>query len=165
MAATEYSFDVVSTVDLSEVKNAIDAAEKEIATRYDLRNTKTKIEQDENTLKILSDDQFRLDIVLEIVRSKLVKRNISLKSLEYGKVEQASGGAARQTVTLRQGIPMEEAKKLVKDLKGAGLKAQAQIQGEAVRISSKDKDALQTAQAHIKGLKDLPYDVTFTNYR
>ena len=103
--------------------------------------------------------------MLEIIRSKLVKRNISLKSLEYGKVEQASGGAARQTVTLRQGIPMEEAKKLVKDLKGAGLKAQAQIQGEAVRISSKDKDALQAAQAHIKGLKDLPYDVTFTNYR
>ena len=105
MAASEYSFDVVSTVDLAEVKNALDAAEKEIATRYDLRNTKTKIEQDENTLKILSDDEFRLNIVLEIVRSKLIKRDVSLKSLEYGKIEQASGGAARQTVTLRQGYP------------------------------------------------------------
>ena len=163
--ASEYSFDVVSTVDLSEVKNAVDAAEKEITTRYDFRNTKTKITQEESTLKILSDDEFHLDIVLDIVRSKLAKRNVSLKSLEYGKVESASGGAARQTVTIRQGIPMDEAKALVRELKGAGLKAQAQIQGDAVRISSKDKDALQAAQAFIKGLKDLSYDVTFTNYR
>ena len=127
--ASEFSFDVVSTVDLNEVKNAIDQAEKEITTRYDFRGTKTKIELEDSTLKILSDDAFHLDIVLDIVRSKFAKRNISLKSLEYGKVEAASGGAARQTVTLKQGIPTDEAKKLAKKIKDSGLKVQAQIQG------------------------------------
>ena len=163
--ASEFSFDVVSTVDLNEVKNAIDQAEKEITTRYDFRGTKTKIELEDSTLKILSDDEFHLDIVLDIVRSKFAKRNVSLKSLEYGKVEAASGGAARQTVTLKQGIPTEEAKKLAKKIKDSGIKVQAQIQGEALRITGKDKDALQAAQSLLKGLPDLPFDMSFNNYR
>ena len=163
--AAEFSFDVVSTVDIAEVKNALDQAEREITTRYDFRNTKTKFDLEDNTLKVLSDDEFHLELVLDIVRSKFAKRNVSLKSLEYGKIESASAGAVRQTITLRQGIPTDEAKELVKQLKAAGIKVQAQIQGEAVRISAKDKDALQSAQKFIKGLEDLTYDVAFTNYR
>ena len=163
--ASEFSFDIVSKVDLTEVKNAIDQSEKEIANRYDFRNTKTKFELEGNLVKILSDDEFHLQLVLDVLRGKLAKRNVSLKSLEYGKIEAASGGAARQTITLRQGIPTDEAKALVRKLKDAGLKAQAQIQGEAVRISSKDKDALQSVQQFVKRLEDLPYDPTFENYR
>src|SRR5437016_5190423 len=139
--ATEYSFDVVSTVDLTEVKNAIDQAEREIANRFDFRNTKTAFTQEGNSIKILSDDEFHLNMVLDILRSKLAKRNVSLKALEYGKVEAASGGAARQTITLRQGIPTDEARVLVKKIKESGIKAQAQIQGDALRVSSKDKDS------------------------
>lgn len=163
--ATEYSFDVVSTVDLTEVKNAIDLVEREIAGRFDFRDTKTKFELDKNQIKIVSDDEFHLNSVLDIVRSRFAKRNISLKSLEYGKIESASGGTVRQVVTLRQGIPTEEAKELVKRIKASGIKAQAQIQGEQLRVTSREKDALQAVQRLIKGLEDLPYDVEFINYR
>ena len=163
--ATEFSFDVVSKVDLTEVKNAIDQAEREIANRFDFRNSKTKFTLEENQVKILSDDEFHLEMVLDILRSKLAKRNVSLKSMEYGKVEAASGGAARQTVTIKQGIPTEEAKALVKKIKDAGLKVQAQIQGDALRVTAKDKDALQSVQKLIRGLEDLPYDPAFENYR
>ena len=163
--ATEYSFDVVSKVDLTEVKNAIDQAEREIANRFDFRNSKTAFTQEGNAIKILSDDEFHLNMVLDILRSKLARRNVSLKALEYGKIESASGGAVRQTITLRQGIPTEEAKNLVKHIKASGIKAQAQIQGEALRISGKDKDSLQAVQRLIKSMEDLPYDVAFENYR
>lgn len=163
--ATEYSFDIVSKVDLTEVKNAIDQAEREIAGRFDFRGSKTAFTQEENSIKILSDDEFHLNMVLDILRSKLAKRNVSLKALEYGKIEAASGGTVRQVVTLRQGIPTEEAKKLVKEIKAAGLKAQAQLQGDQVRISGKDKDALQAVQKLVRGMPDLPYDVEFINYR
>jgi len=163
--ASEFSFDVVSKVDLTEVKNAIDQAERDITNRYDFRNTKTKFDLEGNQLKILSDDEFHLEMVLDVLRGKLAKRNVSLKSLEYGKVEAASAGAARQTITLRQGIPTDDAKALVRKIKESGLKAQAQIQGEAVRVTSKDKDVLQSVQQLVKRLEDLPYDPTFENYR
>lgn len=162
---SEFSFDIVSKVDLTEVKNAIDQAERDIANRYDFRNTKTKFDLEGNQLKILSDDEFHLEMVLDVLRAKLAKRNVSLKSLEYGKIEGASGGAARQTITLRQGIPTDDAKALVRKIKESGVKAQAQIQGEAVRVSSKDKDALQSVQQLVKRMEDLPYDPTFENYR
>lgn len=163
--ATEFSFDVVSKVDLTEMKNAIDQTEKELASRYDFRGSKSKIELEENTLKLLSDDEFHLTALIEILRSKMAKRNISLKALEYGKVEQASHGMARQTITLKQGIPVDEAKKLVKAIKDAGIKANAQIQGDQLRVSGKEKDALQAVQKLIRSMSDLPYDVDFSNYR
>lgn len=163
--ATEYSFDVVSKVDLTEVKNAIDQTEKEIASRYDFRETKSTLELEGNTVKLLSDDEFHLTTLIDILRGKMAKRNISLKALEYGKVEAGSRGTARQTITLRQGIPTDEAKKLVKLIKDAGLKANAQIQGEQLRISGKDKDALQAVQKLIRSQEDLPFDVEFSNYR
>ncbi len=162
---SEYSFDVVSKVDLTEVKNAIDQAEKEITGRYDFRQTITEFVLDENTIKVTSDDEFRLNMALDVLRAKLSKRNVSLKALEYGKIEQGTRGSVRQTITLRQGIPMEEAKKLVREIKSAGIKANAQIQGEQLRISGKEKDALQAVQKLIRGMEDLPFDPEFSNYR
>ena len=162
--ATEYSFDIVSELDLTIVANALDLAERDIVNRYDFKNSKTKIDLDKNEMKLVSDDEWHLDTVLEIIRSKFTKRDLSLKGMEYGKIEPASGGCVRQVVTLKSGVPMDEAKKIVRELKAAGIKVNAQIQGEAVRISAKDKDALQSAQKFVKGL-DLVIDVTFTNYR
>ena len=163
--AAEYSFDVVSRVDITEVKNAIDQAEREIANRFDFRGTKTKFDLEGDAIKILSDDEFHLTMVLDILRSKLAKRNVSLKALEYSKIESASGGAVRQTVTLKQGIPMEEAKALVRDIKAAGIKAQAQVQGDQLRVTGKDKDALQAVQRLIRSKEDIACDVEFINYR
>ncbi len=163
--ATEFSFDVTSKVDLTEVKNAIDQTEKEIASRYDFRETKSTLELEDNSVKLLSDDEFHLTTLIEILRGKMAKRNISLKALEYGKIEAGSRGTARQTITLRQGIPTDEAKKLVKLIKDAGIKVNAQIQGEQLRITGKDKDALQAVQKLIRSQEDLPFDVEFSNYR
>lgn len=163
--ASEFSFDIVSKVDLTEVKNAIDQAEREIANRYDFRNSKTQMTLENNMLKVLSDDEFHLEMVMDVIRGKLAKRNVSLKSLEYGKIEQASGGTVRQSITLRQGIPTDSAKELVRNIKTQGFKVQAQIQGEAVRITSSSKDALQAVQRYVLGLEDLPYDPKFENYR
>ena len=161
----DFSFDVVSKVDITEVKNSIDQAEKEVANRYDFKNTKTSFLLEEETIKIVSDSEYHLELVLDILRGKFAKRGVSLKSLEYGKIEQASQGTVRQVVTLRQGIPTDEAKKLAKAIKDAALKVQATIQGDALRISGKDKDALQSAQKMIKSMPDLPFDVSFENYR
>src|SRR5581483_7131698 len=117
--AQEYSFDIVSKVDLTEVKNALDQAEREIANRFDFRNSKTLFALEDNTIRIISDDEFHLNMVLDILRSKLAKRNVSLKALQYGKIEPAAHGTVRQVVTLRQGIPTEEAKALVKQIKAS----------------------------------------------
>ncbi len=163
--AAEFSYDIVSTVDLTIVKNAVDQAEKELAGRFDFRGSKTSFNLDGSDLKIVSDDDYHLNTVLDIVRGKFAKREISLKSLEYGKIEGASGGTVRQVVTIKQGIPTEEAKKLVKRIKDSGIKVQAQIQGDQLRISGKDKDALQAVQSLVKGYDDLPFDVSFSNYR
>lgn len=163
--ASEYSFDVVSKVDLTEVKNAIDQAEREIAGRYDFRQSQTAFVLEDTTLKVSSDDEFHLELALDVLRGKFTKRGVSLKALEYGKIESASRGSVRQSITLKQGIPTEEAKRIVREIKAAGIKAQAQIQGEQLRVSSKEKDALQAVQKLIRGLEDLTCDVEFANYR
>ncbi len=162
--ATEFSFDVVSKIELTEVKNAIDLALREIETRYDFRQTKTQVTLDGNEIKVISDDEWHLETVKDIVRARFAKRSLSLKALEYGKIESASGGTVRQVITLKQGIPTDEAKKLVKEIKAAGLKVQTQIQGEELRVSAKEKDSLQAVQRLLKGM-DLPFDVEFANYR
>lgn len=159
------SFDVVSRVEMTEVKNALEQAEREIGTRFDFRNSKTKLELDGSAIKILADDEYKLETTLDILRSKMAKRNVSLKALEYGKIEPAAGGTVRQTVTLKQGIPTDQGKKIVAAIKAAGLKVQAQVQGEELRVTGKSKDDLQAAQRLIKGMEDLPFDVEFTNYR
>lgn len=163
--ATEFSFDVVSKVDLTEVGNAIDQAEKEISGRFDFRDSKASYKLEDDTIKIIADSEFQLETTLDILRGKLAKRGVSLKALEYSKIEQASGKTVRQTITLRQGIPIDDAKSLVKQIKASGAKVQAQIQGDALRITGKDKDSLQSVQKLIRGLEDLPFDAAFENYR
>ena len=162
--AAENSFDIVSTVDVQEVRNAVHQAEKEIVTRYDLKKAAADLRLDGEEITLETADEFSLGQALEVLKTRLVKRNVNLKSLRYGKIEPASGGRARQKITLQQGIPTETAKKLVAEIKTKKLKVQAAIQGDSVRVSGKNRDDLQTVIAALKAL-DLDVPLTFTNYR
>ena len=163
--ASDSSFDVVSKVELQEVKNAIDQATKEVNARFDLKNSKSKIElEKEEAIQLASADEYSLNAVIEILSQKLVKRGISLKNLEFEKLEQAAGQSVRQKIKLKQGIASENAKKIVAAVKDSKLKAQASIQGEIVRIVSKDKDTLQQIMAKLRG-GDFGVDLQFTNFR
>lgn len=164
MATKEFSFDIVSKADMMEVKNAVDQAKKEVANRYDFKGSKVEIEFEKEDITLHADDEFRLNQVTDILNSKMIKRGIELRQLDYGKVEQGSGISVRQKVTMKQGIAQEHAKPLIKQIKDKGLKVQAQIQGDAVRVSGKDKDELQKAMAFVKSLS-LPVPVRFENYR
>jgi hypothetical protein len=159
------SFDVVSQVNLQEVDNALNQAVKEIQTRYDFKGTKSEIRRGEKgAFTIIADDEFKRKAVLDIVQSKLVKRGVSIKAMQLGKVEPASGGTVRQEVTFQSGIPTEKGKEIVKHLKDTKLKVQGAIQDEQVRVSGKNKDDLQAAIQAIKS-KDFGLDLQFTNYR
>jgi uncharacterized protein YajQ (UPF0234 family) len=163
--AADNSFDIVSKVDLQEVRNAIEQASKELRARFDLKDSHSEIKLEGNdAIQLASADEYKLEAVKEILAQKLVKRGISLKALTYGKVEPASGSSVRQKITLQQGIPTEKAKEIVRILKDSKKKAQASIQGDTVRVSSKDRDTLQEVIAMLKG-KDLGIDMQFTNYR
>ena len=160
------SFDVASKIELPEVLNAVQQAVKEIQTRYDLKDSKSSVELNEKENKILlaSSDDYKLKAVNEILRQKLVKRNVPLKGLEYGEITTASHGSVRQEIKLQQGIPTEKAKEIVKLVKDSKLKVQASIQGDVIRVSGKDRDTLQQVIALLKG-KDFGIDMQFTNYR
>lgn len=160
----ESSFDIVSKVDLQEVRNAFGQAEKEIATRYDLKRVDAALTLEGETLIAESADEFTLGQAVDVLHNKLVKRGIHLKSLRPGKIEPASGGRVRQKLDFQQGIPTDTAKKIVAEIKRLKLKVQAAIQGETVRVSGKNKDDLQTAIATLRAL-DLDVPLTFTNYR
>jgi cyclic-di-GMP-binding protein len=164
--AADNSFDVVSKVDLQEVRNAMDQAIKEIRTRFDLKDSHSdiKLMEGDTQIELASADQYKLKAVTEILQAKFVKRGISLKALDYGKVEQASGSSVRQKITLQQGIPGEKAKEIVKLIKESKKKVQASIQGDTVRITGKDRDTLQETIALLKG-HDFGIDMQFTNYR
>ena len=164
MATNENSFDVVSNVDLQEVRNAVNQAEKEIVNRYDLKKAAVSLKLEGEEIALEAADEYSLNQALEVLKSKLVRREVQLKSLRYGKIEPASGGRARQKITLQQGIPTETAKKLVAEIKQRKLKVQAAIQGDTVRVSGKNRDDLQTVIAALKAL-DLDVPLTFTNYR
>lgn len=164
MAAAENSFDVVSNVDLQEVRNAVNQAEKEIVNRYDLKKAAAELRLEGEEISLKAADEFSVQQARDVLQSKLVKRGVNLKSLRYGKVEPASGGRARQKITLQQGIPIETAKKLVAEIKTKKLKVQAAIQGDTVRVSGKNRDDLQAVIATLKAL-DLDIPLTFTNYR
>jgi uncharacterized protein YajQ (UPF0234 family) len=163
--AQDNSFDIVSKVDIQEARNAIEQAIKEVRARFDLKdsNSEIKLEGDE-AIQLASADEYKLEAVKEILQQKLVKRGISLKALTYGKLEPATGSSVRQKITLQQGIPTEKAKEIVRLLKDSKKKAQASIQGDTVRVSSKDRDTLQEVIALLKA-KDLGIDMQFTNYR
>lgn len=162
--AAENSFDIVSTVDLQEVRNAVNQAEKEIANRYDLKKAAADLRLEGEEISLEAADEFSLTQALEVLKTKLVKREVNLKSLRYGKVEPAGGGRARQKITLQQGIPQETAKKLVAEIKAKKLKVQAAIQGDTVRVSGKNRDDLQAVIAALKAM-DLDLPLTFSNYR
>jgi len=164
--ADEFSFDIVSKVDLQEVENAIHQANKEISTRFDFRGSVSKIDFDKKapSLTLFSDDEGKLKSVVDILQNKFIKRNVSLKSLDYQKLEPAEKATVRQVVKIKQGIPSEKAKELVRIIKDSKIKVTPSIQGEQVRIVSKSKDDLQTAMS-VARAQDLGLDLQFTNYR
>ena len=163
--AADNSFDVVSKVNIQEGRNAVDQATKELHTRFDLKDSHSDIKlEGEDTLQLASADEYKLKAVTEILAQKLVKRGISLKALTYEKIEPAANSSVRQKIKLRQGIPQEKAKEIVRLLKDSKVKAQASIQGDTVRISGKDRDTLQEVIAMIKK-HDFGIDMQFTNYR
>lgn len=164
MAAKEASFDIVSKVDLQEVDNAVQQARREIETRFDFKGSKSSLERANEEIQLQSDDEYKLKALLEILQSKLVKRGISLKSLEYGKVDPAAGGTVRQVVKIKQGIEQEQAKKIVKLIKDTKMKVQASVQGDQVRVTGKSRDDLQTVIQMLREA-ELPVDLQFTNYR
>ena len=160
------SFDVVSKIEIPEVLNAIQQAQKEIHQRYDLKDSHSNIELKEKDNKIIlaSKDEFKMKAVVDILESKLVKRQVPLKGLAYGELIPAAGSTVRQEITLQQGIPTEKAREIVKKIKDSKLKVQASIQGDFVRVSGRDRDTLQSV---IKLLResDFGIDMQFTNYR
>jgi uncharacterized protein YajQ (UPF0234 family) len=163
--ATDNSFDVVSKVDLQEVRNAVEQASKELRARFDLKDTNSEIKlEGDDALQLASSDAYKLQAVTEILQQKLAKRGVSLKALNYGKVEPASNSSVRQKITLQQGVPIEKAKEMVKLIKESKSKAQATIQGDSVRVSSRDRDTLQDMITMLKK-HDFGIDLQFTNYR
>jgi uncharacterized protein YajQ (UPF0234 family) len=162
--AAENSFDIESTVNLQEVRNAVQQAGKEIVTRYDLKKAAAEVALEGEEMVMGAADEFSLNQALEVVKTKLVRRGVNLKSLRFGKIEPASGGRVRQRITLQQGIPQETAKRLVAEIKSRKLKVQAAIQGDTVRVSGKNRDDLQAVIATLKAL-DLDVPLSFTNYR
>ena len=163
--AADNSFDIVSKVDIQEVKNAIDQASKEVHARFDLKDSKSTIAlEGTETIQLASASDYSLKAVIEILSQRMVKRGISLKNLEYEKIEPAANSSVRQKIKLKQGVNSDAAKKIVAMIKDSKLKVQASIQGDTVRVSSKDRDTLQSVIALLRG-KDFGVDLQFTNYR
>lgn len=162
--AKDNSFDIVSVVDKQEIDNAVNQAMREIENRFDFKGSKSEVRHDGNTITLISDDEFKLKNVVDILESKMVKRNVDLKALKYGRIEPAAGDTVRQVVTVQQGIDKETAKEIVKFIKNTKLKVQAQIQEDQVRVSGKSRDDLQ---AVIKAVREHDFGIPlqFTNYR
>ena len=165
MAGTN-SFDIVSEVNMQEVDNAINQARKEIGQRYDFKGSHSSIElnQKEKSITVISDDEFKLKSVIDILQNKLIKRGVSLKALKYGTIEPAASSTVRQVITLRVGIEKDDARLVVKMIKDSKLKVQAQIMDDQVRVSGKNKDDLQAVMGMLRNA-DLAFATQFTNYR
>lgn len=164
MAADVHFFDVVSQVDQQEVRNAVDQAQKELRQRYDFKGSKSAIDLGAEELTLVSDDEVKLKSVVDVLETRLVRRGISLKALDYGRVEAATGGTVRQVAKFKQGIDRDNAKKITTLVKNSGLKVQAQVQDEQVRVSAKKIDDLQAIIRTIREA-DLGIAVQFINYR
>jgi len=158
------SFDIVCDIDMQEMDNAVNQVKKEITTRYDFKHSQAEIVLDDGVVKLVGDNVNNLNTVAEILRSKMIRRKLDAKSLEYGDIENASGDTKRQTIILKQGIDKDTAKKIVKCIKNEKMKVQASIQGEQVRITGKKRDDLQAVMALVRGL-DLDRPLQFTNFR
>jgi len=161
-----FSFDIISEVDLQEMDNAANQANKELSQRYDFKNSKASIAYDrqEKKITLIADDDFKLRALTSILTARMAKRNISLKSLKFNEPEKAFGGYLRQTVEICMGIDKERAKELTGIIKGLGLKTQAQIEGEKIKVSSPKKDDLQAVITHLRAL-DFSIPLSFGNYR
>ncbi|MBV9102846.1 MAG: YajQ family cyclic di-GMP-binding protein [Candidatus Eremiobacteraeota bacterium] len=162
--ASESSFDVVSRIDAQELDNALNQTRKEIAGRFDFKNSKSSVENTDASITIVADDELKLKNIIDILQSKAVKRGISLKAFEYGKVEPAAQQTVRQVITLRRGIPKDKTKPLLDAIKASKLKVQAQFGDEQIRVSGKSKDDLQKVQQLLRGL-DYELPLQFVNYR
>ena len=162
------SLDIVSEIDMQEVDNAVNQARKEIEQRYDFKGSKSEInlekEKEKEGITVLADDDYKLKAIIDILQSKFIKRGISIKSLDYGKAEAASGSMVRKVIKLKNGIPTEKAKEIIKIIKETKLKVQSQIQEEQVRVTGKNIDDLQEIMALLKG-KDLDIPLQFENFR
>lgn len=162
--ASSYSFDVVSEVNMQEVDNAINQTLKEISQRYDFKGSKTEIELSKDEIKLVSDDEYKINAVVDILKGKFIKRGISAKALDIGKIEHGSLGSSKTTAKIINGISKEKAKELVSEIKASKIKVQTQIMDEKLRITGKNKDDLQEAIQLLKS-KDFNIDLQFTNYR
>ncbi|MDR3270647.1 MAG: YajQ family cyclic di-GMP-binding protein [Peptococcaceae bacterium] len=162
--AKDVSFDIVSNVDRPEVSNAVQQAQKEIGTRFDFKNSKSSITLDEEKITLVSDDDFKLKNVVEILESKLVKRQVSLRFFEYGKIQSAAGDTVRQEVKLLQGISVDKAKQIHKMIRDSKIKVTASIQGDNLRVAGKNKDDLQAVIALLRK-EDVGIELQFINYR
>jgi uncharacterized protein YajQ (UPF0234 family) len=164
----EASFDVVSEIDLQEVRNAVDQAKREVGTRFDFKGTGSSIELGEeggnHHITVRSNTEQKVKDVVKVLEEKLVKRRVPLKALQKEQIQPAAGGTARQTIAMNQGISSEKAREIVKAIKDMKVKAQVSVQGEQVRVSSKSKDVLQDVIAALKE-KDFGIPIQFTNYR
>lgn len=162
--AKDCSFDIVSDVDMQEVDNAVNQTAKEISQRFDFRGSKSSIVLEAEEIKIIGDDDYKLQSVIDILQTKIVKRGISLKALDYGKVDPASHGTVRQIIKIKKGIDKETAKLVVAAIKESKLKVQPQIMDDQVRVSGKNKDDLQNTIAKLKQM-DFKVDLQFVNFR
>ena len=158
------SFDVVSQVNLQEVKNAVDQAQREVSTRFDFKGSKSKITQEADGLHLLSDDEFKMKALIDVLKSKLVKRGVDLKSIEFGTIEPGPDGLTKCLGKIIAGISQEKAKEIVKIVKETQLKVQVSIQGDQVRVAGKKRDDLQQVIALLKG-SNFPLPLQYTNYR
>ena len=161
---SEFSFDIVSRIDKQSLTDAIDQAKREIATRFDFRNSKSSIELNDLTVVVIADDEMKRKNVIDIIQSKCAKRHVPLKAMKPGKIEQASHGTLRQVIAFEQGISVERAKKVAETIRASKLKVNARIQDEQLRVSGKSKDDLQHVMALVRGM-DLDFAVQFVNYR
>ncbi len=162
--ASTYSFDIVSDFDRQELVNAVDQVVRDVKSRYDLKDSQTTVELNEDNITISTDSEFTLESIHTILREKAAKRSLSQKIFDFGKVESASGNRVRQEIKLKKGISQEIAKQISKLIRDEFKKVQASIQGDAVRVSAKDKDDLQTVIQRLKQ-EDYPVALQFTNYR
>ena len=162
--AQQNSFDIVSQVDMAEVKNALDQTMKEVRQRFDFKGSHAEVRLEENDLVLAAEDETKLRNMNDILQQKLVRRGVPLKALSYGRVEPAAGGTVRQHAAIQQGIPTEKAREVVKFIKETKLKVQAAIQGDVVRVTGRDRDTLQDIIAQLKA-KDFNINMQFTNYR
>ncbi|MFC4811219.1 YajQ family cyclic di-GMP-binding protein [Paenibacillus sp. GCM10023250] len=160
----EHSFDIVSKVDMQELSNAITQAEREIDTRFDFKGTKTSFTLEKSDLVVVSDDEYKLKSVIDILQSKMIKRGVPIKNMEFGKIEGASMGTVRQKIKLKQGIEQDSSKKINTLIRDSKIKVKSQIQGDSIRVTGKNLDDLQAVIALLRGA-DLQIDLQFTNYK